>query len=208
MRIGIVDYRAGNLTSVMKAFRAVNTEPFVVSSADEVSRAHAIVIPGVGHFETTKVLDPMRAELDASVAAGVPTLGICLGMQWLFDGSEEAASAAGLGWFAGRCVRLDGPVKVPHVGWNLVARTAKPSRLLAGLPSEMFAYFSHTFAAPGHADAVGITVHGRKFPSVIERGNLFGVQFHPEKSGRAGLALLANFAGIARDRRASCSRAG
>ena len=204
MRVGIVDYHAGNLASVVKAFRSVDAAPFIIASADDLADAQAIVIPGVGHFRATQVLESMRTELDASIAAGVPTLGICLGMQWLFDGSEEAASSLGLGWFAGRCSRLDGPVKVPHVGWNLVTRTSRASRLLHGLPAETYAYFSHTFAPPRHSDAVGETVHGRRFSSVVERGNLFGTQFHPEKSGRTGLRMLANFVRIAAEAKTTC----
>lgn len=204
MRVGIVDYRAGNLASVVKALRAVDAEPVIVSSREDLTGARAIVIPGVGHFQATAVLDSLRADLDVCIAEGVPTLGICLGMQWLFDGSEEAISSPGLGWFAGRCARLQGPVKVPHVGWNLVTRTPRPSRLLADVPSETYAYFAHTFAAPDQSDAVGITSHGRRFPSVVERGNLFGTQFHPEKSGRAGLLMLANFVRIAREAGKSC----
>ena len=108
MRVGIVDYRAGNLASVVKALRAVDAEPVIVSSREDLTGARAIVIPGVGHFQATAVLDSLRADLDVCIAEGVPTLGICLGMQWLFDGSEEAISSPGLGWFAGRCARLRG----------------------------------------------------------------------------------------------------
>jgi glutamine amidotransferase len=204
VRVAIIDYRAGNLASVVKALRAVDAEPVVASSRDDLVRARAIVVPGVGHFQATQALEAIRVDLDACIAAGVPTLGICLGMQWLFDGSEEAAGASGLGWFAGRCSRLDGPVKVPHVGWNLVTRTSRPSRLLADVPPETYAYFAHTFAAPEHADSVAVTTHGRRFPAVIERGTLFGTQFHPEKSGRAGLHMLANFLRIAREAGTSC----
>jgi glutamine amidotransferase len=133
-----------------------------------------------------------------AIGRGVPLLGICLGLQWLFDGSEEAPGIPGLGLMTGRCFRLTGAVKVPHVGWNTLDRTGRPSRLLDGVPASASAYFTHSFAAPVGDDAVATTTHGTPFASVVERGRTFGVQFHPEKSGTTGLRILANFLAIVR----------
>jgi glutamine amidotransferase len=133
-----------------------------------------------------------------AVDTRVPLLGVCLGMQWLFEGSDEAPAAAGLGLFSGRSRRIADGVKVPHAGWNQLDRRGRPSRLLAGLPVGATIYFSHSFVIPPVGDAVAITIHGGAFTSVVERGAVFGVQGHPEKSGRVGLRLLANFVAIAR----------
>ncbi len=131
--------------------------------------------------------------------AGRPLLGICLGLQWLFDGSEEAPELPGLGVFGGRCFALSGDVKVPHVGWNTLDSTRRSSRLLDGLPREAFAYFTHSFAAPVVAETTAVTKHGVRFASVVERGRVAAVQFHPEKSGTTGLRLLANFLAMAKE---------
>ena len=198
----VVDYGAGNLTSVMKALRAVGASPVSGSGAQAVARATAIVIPGVGHFsQTASIDDRARDAVRTAIARGVPVLGICLGLQWLFDGSDEAPAVAGLGVFQGRCFPLGSdrgqtPLKVPHVGWNTVESVGRPSALLDAIPPS-FAYFTHTYAAPVVDDTVATTTHGTAFSAVVERGRVFGAQFHPEKSGDAGLLLLANFVRIA-----------
>ena len=200
MRIALVDYRAGNLTSVAKGLNASGATVHITESPADLLGARAIVIPGVGHFAATAALgeDWRRAIRDA-IAAGRPLLGICLGLQWLFEGSDEMPGQPGLGLFPGWCFELRGDVKVPHVGWNTLARTARPSRLLNGLSADASAYFTHSFAAPVAPETSATTTHGLEFTSVVERGRVAGVQFHPEKSGTTGLRLLANFVAMARE---------
>ncbi len=194
MSIAVVDYGAGNLTSVIKAFKAVEADVRVISAVDDLNGAQAIVVPGVGHFSATASLGPeWRTAVQAALGRGVPLLGICLGLQWLFEGSAEAPDMPGLGLIAGRCFRIEGDIKVPHVGWNSLALEARPSRLFDGVPTGSSAYFTHSYAAPVVADTMATTTHAVPFSSAIERGIVFGAQFHPEKSGRAGLKVLANF---------------
>ena len=204
--IAVIDYGAGNVSSVLKALRAVGADPRLVSQPVELAGAAAVVIPGVGHFAATRALgDDWRRALLRALDAGVPLLGICLGMQWLYDGSEEAPGAKGLGVFPGLCVRLpDHAEKVPHVGWNLLTRTRTPSRLLDGLGAPPAMYFTHTYAAPGNDFTTAVTTHGHPFASVVERGHVFGVQCHPDKSGPAGLALLGRFMAVVREAGVAC----
>ncbi|ODS59235.1 MAG: imidazole glycerol phosphate synthase, glutamine amidotransferase subunit [Acidobacteria bacterium SCN 69-37] len=194
MSIALVDYGAGNLTSVVKAFKAVGADVSVISAVEGLDGARAIVVPGVGHFAATTSLGPeWRTGIQSAIGRGVPLFGICLGLQWLFEGSAEAPDAPGLGLMPGRCFRLEGEVKVPHVGWNGLALAARPSRLFDGIPTDSSAYFTHSYAAPVVADTIATTTHAVPFSSAVERGLVFGVQFHPEKSGRTGLRLLTNF---------------
>jgi len=202
MHIALVDYGAGNLTSVIKAFDASGAPVHLVTTPEQLAGADAIVIPGVGHFGATASLDgAWHTAVRHAIARDVPLLGICLGLQWLFDGSEEAPDAPGLGLMPGRCFRISGDVKVPHVGWNTLERTDRPARLLAGVSEAASAYFTHSFAAPVGEDAIATTVHGVRFASAVERGRTWGVQFHPEKSGATGLRILANFLDIVREAR-------
>jgi glutamine amidotransferase len=199
MTIALIDYGVGNLASVMKALGAVGAVAYRANEAGSLAGAAAIVIPGVGHFAATARLNELwRSDLSAAIARGVPLLGICLGMQWLFDGSLEATHVPGLGAMNGTCRRLAGDIKIPHVGWNTL-EPMRPSRLLDGLAPGSAAYFTHSYAAPVGEDTIATTSHGAPFASVVERGRAFGVQWHPEKSGKAGLTLLANFLAIARD---------
>jgi len=191
--IAVVDYGTGNLASVLKAFREAPADPRLARDPAAIAGAAGIVIPGVGHFDATRALDEAwRAAIRAAVARGVPLLGICLGMQWLFSGSDESPGLAGLGVFEGRVSRLTGGVKVPHVGWNTLRRTASPP-LLEGLDDNAAMYFTHSFAAPIVAGTIAVTEHGMPFTAIVERGNVAGMQFHPEKSGTAGLRLIRNW---------------
>ncbi len=200
MILGLVDYGAGNLTSVVKGLKAAGSSVRIVARPGELQGIEALVIPGVGHFSATRSLDESwrRAVCDR-IESGVPLLGICLGMQWLFEGSEEAPDLPGLGMLAGSCFRLPDIVKVPHVGWNTLDLAARPSRLLSGMPPGAMAYFTHSFAAPAGEATAALTAHGATFASAVECGRVFGTQFHPEKSGATGLRVLANFVAVVRE---------
>jgi glutamine amidotransferase len=200
--LGLVDDGAGNLTSVVKGLRAVGASVRIIAHPTELDGIKALVIPGVGHFAATRSLDdPWRGAVRNRLDAGLPLLGICLGMQWLFEGSDEAPDLPGLGLLAGRCFRLPDTVKVPHVGWNTLDQGARPSRLLEGMPPGAMAYFTHSFAAPMGDATAALTTHGATFASAVERGRVFGTQFHPEKSGATGLRVLAAFVAAVREAR-------
>jgi len=195
MRLTVIDYKAGNLASVLKALRYLGAEP-VVTDADVslIERAERIVLPGVGHFAATQRLDVsgLTTAIRSAIGRGVPFLGICVGMQWLYAGSSEAPGQRGLGHFAESCARFpDGEDKVPHVGWNSLT-VKSGSRLLAGIEDE-HVYFTHSYRAPVTADTAATTLYIEPFSAAVERGNVMGVQFHPEKSGEAGLKILRNF---------------
>ena len=195
--IALIDYGAGNLTSVRKALAALGADYVIPRGPEECAGAAGLVVPGVGHFSSTAALDaPWRQAIAAAVDAGVPLLGICVGMQWLYEGSEEAPEVPGLGVVGGRIARLqadaEARMKVPHVGWNALEFRGT-ARLLKGLQPGAQAYFTHSFAAPVTPECVASTTHANTFASAVERGNVFGVQFHPEKSGEAGLQILRNF---------------
>jgi glutamine amidotransferase len=192
--IAIVDYGAGNLISVKKAFDWLGQECVITSDPALVAKAPKIVLPGVGHFASTAALERsgVREEIAKAVERGVPFLGICVGMQWMFEGSREAPETRGLGVLAGECERFPAAVKSPHVGWNSVEIDPR-SRLFRGVPSSSFVYFTHSFRAPVGDATVACCEYGGQFSAAVERDNLFGVQFHPEKSGETGLKLLSNF---------------
>ncbi len=191
--IAIVDYRAGNLASVRKAFDHLGREAVITADPEVIAQATKVVLPGVGNFEATTALSgALREAVVRAIEREVPLLGICLGMQWMFESSEEAPKLRGLGLFPGECEKFPAEVKSPHVGWNqLQVRGA--SRLLCGLAPDSFVYFTHSYRAPVVEATVGNCEYGGTFSAAVERGNLFGVQFHPEKSGEAGLQLLRNF---------------
>jgi glutamine amidotransferase len=191
--IAIVDYKAGNLASVKKAFDYLGHESAVTADPGEIARASKIVLPGVGNFEaTTALAGALQEVVVKAIDRQVPLLGICLGMQWMFESSREAPQLRGLGLFSGECAKFPATVKSPHVGWNQL-QVAGSSRLLRGLPQDSFVYFTHSYRAPVVEATVGKCEYGGAFSAVVERGDLFGVQFHPEKSGAAGLHLLRNF---------------
>jgi imidazole glycerol-phosphate synthase subunit HisH len=196
--IALIDYKAGNLTSVRKALAAIGADVYTPEAADQLADADGIIVPGVGHFGATRALDGRWMEsIRAHVGEGRPLLGICLGMQWLFEGSEEAPELAGLGLLAGSCRRLKGDeqtaLKVPHVGWNSLAY-ARAGTIVDGIEDGAQVYFTHSYVAPVTADTVASTDHGERFASVVQRGHVAGVQFHPEKSSDVGLRILRNFA--------------
>jgi imidazole glycerol-phosphate synthase subunit HisH len=197
--IAVIDYKAGNLTSVMKALTALGAVAQVTENPAVVRAVDRVVLPGVGHFRATARLRETGMEDAAreAIAAGVPFLGICVGLQWLFEGSTEADTVPGLGAMHGCCTRFPDTHKVPHVGWNTL-EAASGSRLLAGLPPQAFVYYTHSYRAPLVDETVGVTEYAGPFSGAVERGNLFGVQFHPEKSGEAGLQVLRNFLAVPR----------
>lgn len=192
--IAVVDYRAGNLTSVKKALDHLCADAIITRDPDMVARAEKIILPGVGHFSTTAILEQtgLRAAILQRIKQGVPFLGICVGMQWMFESSAEAPGIRGLGLFSGACGRFVENVKSPHVGWNSLVCYDR-SRLLRGIPSASFVYFTHSYSAPVIDATVARCEYGGEFSAAVEQDNLFGVQFHPEKSGALGLTLLKNF---------------
>jgi imidazole glycerol-phosphate synthase subunit HisH len=201
--IALIDYGAGNLTSVRKALTSLGANYTTPRLPAECAQASGLIVPGVGNFAATAALEgPWRDAIADAVAAGTPLLGICLGMQWLFEGSDEAPAVRGLGVLPGRVSRLRGDaaqrMKIPHVGWNALEvnrgpQGSAPHRLLAGLPPRSYVYFTHSYAAPVTGDCTASTTHVESFAAVVERDHVFGVQFHPEKSGDAGLQILRNF---------------
>ena len=195
--IAIVDYGAGNLASVVKALRHLGRECVVTRDSDTVRGAERWIIPGVGNFKATQPLNDtgLGTELRRGIARGTPLLGICLGLQWMFEGSSEAPELEGLGVFAGRCQRFSDQVKSPHVGWDSIISTGG-SKLLAGVTSGSYVYFTHSYRAPVCDGTVAICNYEAPFTAVAERSNLFGVQFHPEKSGDVGLQILENFCAL------------
>jgi len=193
--IALIDYGAGNLTSVRKALAAVGAQVQIPGVPSDVERSEGVIVPGVGNFQQTAALDrDWRDAIIGAIDRGRPLLGICLGLQWLFEGSTEAPDCEGLSLMSGQCDRLEGtwPLKVPHVGWNAL-EFPRPSRLFEGIREGSQFYFTHSYAAPITHDAVAVTSHGSSFASAVERGQVFGVQFHPEKSGDVGLRVLKNF---------------
>jgi glutamine amidotransferase len=198
--IAVIDYKAGNLTSVVKALKYLGAETLVTQDPEVVRAAEKVVLPGVGHFQATLLLGELglTKAVRESVAGGAWFLGICVGLQWLFEGSTEALGVAGLGEFAGRCERFpalhDGTeLKSPHVGWNSLEGVRADSRLLRGVTNGGFVYYTHSWRAPVVEATAAVTKYGGAFTAVVERENVMGVQFHPEKSSAVGLQVLRNF---------------
>ena len=195
--ISIVNYQASNLRSVKKALDYLGLESEVTMDPQAVRRADKIVLPGVGHFAATGRMESagLRDAIRDSINRGTLFLGICVGLQWIFAASEEAPQTQGLGLFEGTCRRFPLGVKVPHVGWNSL-EIAAPSRLLAGLASGAFVYYTHSYRAPVCEHTVATTEYEGAFTAAVERENVFGVQFHPEKSAEVGLQILRNFGAL------------
>jgi glutamine amidotransferase len=193
--LAIIDYKAGNLTSVVKALDALGVKDALVTARPEdVLSADRIILPGVGHFAATRLLAQtgLTEAVREAISDKKPFLGICVGMQWLFEGSTEAPEVPGLGTLPGICDRFPSTVKSPHVGWNSLDISSN-SRLLKNIPSNSFVYFTHSYRAPLSDVSAASTEYGGTFAAAVERDNVMGVQFHPEKSGDAGLQMLRNF---------------
>jgi imidazole glycerol-phosphate synthase subunit HisH len=226
--IALIDYQAGNLTSVKKALTTIGADVFVPEGPDALREARGIIVPGVGHFGATRALDGAWIEgILERIGEGRPLLGICLGMHWLFEGSDEAPDVPGLGLLSGQCHRLgvqrgevrlkpdatyesaiadsavrsvrlqaDPEIKVPHVGWNTLSLQREAS-ILEGVADQAQVYFTHSYVAPLTSETVAMAEHGEPFSAVVQRANIAGVQFHPEKSGEVGLRILRNFVQLA-----------
>jgi imidazole glycerol-phosphate synthase subunit HisH len=195
--IAVIDYGAGNPVSVKKALDWLGRDAAIVSDPEQIAAAAKIVLPGVGHFASTLTLGRtgMRDAIVDAIGRGVPFLGICVGMQWMFENSEESPETPGLALFPAQCQRFPRNVKSPHVGWNRI-EISESSRLFRDLPVAPFFYFTHSFRAPVVTETTACCDYGGRFSAAAERGRLFGVQFHPEKSGEAGLKLLSNFCSL------------
>lgn len=195
--IAIIDYGAGNPVSVKKALDWLGQESLITNDRARIRRAAKIILPGVGHFSSTRALNESGAQdaIEESLTRGTPFLGICLGMHWMLEGSEEAPGAKGSGILAGNCARFPNTVKLPHVGWNHL-KIHPESRLLRGLEQSSLVYFTHSYFVPVVESTVACCEYGIKFSAAVERDHVFGVQFHPEKSGDVGLRLLSNFCSL------------
>jgi imidazole glycerol phosphate synthase glutamine amidotransferase subunit len=193
--ITILDYGAGNLRSVQNTLAEIGAEYELVRDAGGLQNATKIILPGVGHFgQMMRALDRMRVRdaLLERIRANVPFFGICLGLQALFQSSEEAPEEHGLGLFDGAIQRFPATAKVPHMGWNeIVPRYG--SMLLAGLAAHPYLYFAHSYYVPVIDGAAAVCTYTIEYTAVLESGNVFGVQFHPEKSGPLGLKIVRNF---------------
>jgi imidazole glycerol phosphate synthase glutamine amidotransferase subunit len=200
MIVTLIDYGAGNVTSVERALQRLGAASQRSYSPECIAKADALLLPGVGHYAALiRALDEraLRAPLLGAIQRGVPFLGVCLGLQALYETSEEAPELAGLHLLSGSVRSLPATVKLPHMGWNQL-KLYRSSRLLEGISAEAYFYFAHSFAAAGaNGETVARCNHGQDFAAVIEKENIFGVQFHPEKSAEAGAQLLQNFLRLA-----------
>lgn len=191
----VVDYGAGNLRSVCNTLEALGTPYEVTNQPEAVHRAQKIILPGVGHFgQMIRALDDLklREPLLERIRDGIPFLGICVGLQCLFEGSEESPGSPGLGVFPGTIRRFTGDARIPHMGWNSL-QALRPSRLLRGLGDEPFTYFAHSYYAPVIPETAVKCTYIQPYSAILERDNVFAVQFHPEKSGTTGQGVVNNF---------------
>ena len=200
MNVTLIDYGAGNVPSVERALRRVGAQVETTNLAEKIAVARCLVLPGVGHCAALiAALDArcLRQPLIDAVGRGAAFLGICLGLQALYESSEEAPTLKGLGLLRGRVTRLPENVKLPHMGWNTL-KAIRATRLLDSVPGDAYFYFAHSFAAPATGqESAAVSEHGREFVAVLEKENICAVQFHPEKSGAAGAQVLRNFLGAA-----------
>jgi glutamine amidotransferase len=191
----IVDYGAGNLRSVQNTLDELGATYVVTNQPDEVAKSDKLLLPGVGHFgQMMSALDELclRDAIRDRVRSGTPVLGICLGLQAMFETSEESPDKQGFGFFPGAVKRFTGGVRVPHMGWNSLT-AVKPARLLTGLGPEPYAYFAHSFYAPVVGATAATCDYSVAYTAVLEHENIYGVQCHPEKSGPVGLKIVQNF---------------
>jgi len=193
--IALLDYGAGNVGSVLKAVKHLGHDAQPLDRPEQLLSASKIILPGQGHFgqmmtalSERGLLDPVREML----AAGTPYFGICLGLQALYEGSEEAPDVLGLGILPGRVKRFEGVFKVPHVGWSQL-EVRQESKLLSGVAAASFVYFCHSYYGPVTDQSAAVTNYGQQFTAAIEKGSVWAVQFHPEKSSEVGLKVLKNF---------------
>jgi imidazole glycerol phosphate synthase glutamine amidotransferase subunit len=200
MKVMLIDYGAGNVTSVERALERLGARSQRSHSPECIAKAEALLLPGVGHYAALiRALDEraLRAPLLDALQRGIPFLGVCLGLQALYETSEEAPELTGLRLLPGSVRSLPATVKLPHMGWNQL-RLIRSSRLLEGISAQAYFYFAHSYAATNvNSEAVAFCNHGADFAAVIEKQNVFAVQFHPEKSGEAGAQLLQNFLRLA-----------
>ncbi len=193
--IGVINYGAGNVGSVLRAIQYLGFPAEPVEDAHLLQTAAKIILPGQGHFgammealEAKKMIAPLRDQM----TSGKPFLGICLGLQALYEASDEAPGRAGFGLLPGRVKRFEGVFKVPHLGWNQLEIRSKDG-LFKGVPNGSFAYFCHSYYGPVTAETTAMTEYGQNFAAAIRVGSVYAVQFHPEKSGDVGLKILENF---------------
>ncbi len=200
MTVTLIDYGAGNVTSVERALRRLDAEVEITSVPETIATADCLILPGVGHCGALmNALDAhsLRRPILNAIARGTAFLGICLGLQALYESSEEAPELRSLGILPGRVTRLPERAKLPHMGWNTLT-ILRPTRLLDAIPAGAYFYFAHSFAAPATgAETTAVCEHGREFAAVLEKENVLAVQFHPEKSGQAGAQVLRNFLRVA-----------
>jgi imidazole glycerol-phosphate synthase subunit HisH len=200
VNVTLIDYGAGNVPSVERALRRLGAQVETTNLAENIAAARCLVLPGVGHCAALiAALDAhsLREPLIEAVDKGAAFLGICLGLQALYESSEEAPTLKGLGLLPGRVTRLPENVKLPHMGWNTL-RTVRATRVLDSIPADAYFYFAHSFAAPALGEeSAAVSEHGREFIAVLEKENVCAVQFHPEKSGAAGAQVLRNFLRVA-----------
>jgi len=198
-KISIIDYGVGNLFSMGNALRKTGAQVDIVKTREEILAADGVVLPGVGNFGAAALkIYPLAEALREAAGNGVPLLGSCLGMQLMFEQSEEA-EGEGLGLLQGWIREFKGELKTPHMGWNTLNAT-RSSPLLEGIPDGSYFYFVHSYYPDpvNKEDSLAETIYGERFTSIVERGNVYGCQFHPEKSGKAGAVLLSNFVGLVR----------
>jgi glutamine amidotransferase len=199
--IAIVDYGVGNLKSVQNALKILGIPSIISSDSEVIAKSRSIIVPGVGAFpDAMKNLKDSGLDkvIKATAKEGKPVLGICLGMQLFFEESEEIERCAGLGFFKGTVKKLEGSIKIPHMGWNNLC-FEHYSPLLIGVSENSYVYFVHSYYAQiGEENIVNAySTYEKKMPAIVSKGNIFGMQFHPEKSGEAGMKLLKNFGGMA-----------